>query len=122
MKYLVQNRTAYNEMMRWKRLGPSDRFKALIDLNNVHSECRYCIWLADRVLQAGKDAHDGIAHEHRDVPRTGEHFLVRERNCYWFRVVRPAQRTVASLHAAILTTYRGYTPMFARDPTVRENR
>ncbi|KAF5954688.1 hypothetical protein HYC85_007544 [Camellia sinensis] len=46
MKYLAKNPDAYNQSVRWKFEGPSNSFKALIDLAAVHSSCRLCIYLA----------------------------------------------------------------------------
>ncbi|OAY73761.1 Glycoprotein 3-alpha-L-fucosyltransferase A [Ananas comosus] len=35
--------------MKWKYEGPSDSFKALVDLAAVHSSCRLCIHIATRI-------------------------------------------------------------------------
>jgi glycoprotein 3-alpha-L-fucosyltransferase len=34
------------EMLRWKQVGPDDKFLALVDMAVVHSECRLCLHLA----------------------------------------------------------------------------
>ncbi|KAK6159338.1 hypothetical protein DH2020_006652 [Rehmannia glutinosa] len=49
MKYLAENSSAYNETLRWKFEGPSDSFKALVDMAAVHSSCRLCIYLATKI-------------------------------------------------------------------------
>jgi glycoprotein 3-alpha-L-fucosyltransferase len=36
-------------MCRWKYDGPSDSFKALIDMAAVHSSCRLCIHIATKI-------------------------------------------------------------------------
>lgn len=36
-------------MVRWKYEGPSDSFKALVDMAAVHSSCRLCIHLATMI-------------------------------------------------------------------------
>ncbi|XP_015058382.1 glycoprotein 3-alpha-L-fucosyltransferase A-like [Solanum pennellii] len=51
MKYLAENPIAYNESLRWKFEGPSDAFKALVDMAAVHSSCRLCILLATRIRE-----------------------------------------------------------------------
>ncbi|KAG7594635.1 Glycosyl transferase family 10 [Arabidopsis thaliana x Arabidopsis arenosa] len=51
MKYLAANPAAYNQTLRWKYEGPSDSFKALVDMAAVHSSCRLCIFLATRVRE-----------------------------------------------------------------------
>lgn len=47
-RYLTQNDTAYGEMLAWKTSGPSDQFKALMDLQAVHPTCRLCQHVASR--------------------------------------------------------------------------
>jgi hypothetical protein len=44
----MQNDTAYGEMLTWKTSGPSDQFKALMDLQAVHPTCRLCQHVASR--------------------------------------------------------------------------
>ncbi|CAN4101475.1 unnamed protein product [Withania somnifera] len=51
MKYLAENPSAYNEFLRWKVEGPSDSFKALVDMAAVHSSCRLCIFLATSIRE-----------------------------------------------------------------------
>lgn len=36
---------------RWKYEGPSDSFKALVDMAAVHSSCRLCIYLATKIQE-----------------------------------------------------------------------
>ena len=43
MQRLLQNSTAYEEMLAWKSRGPQDSFIALVDINAVSSNCRLCI-------------------------------------------------------------------------------
>ncbi|KAL0356834.1 UNVERIFIED_CONTAM: Glycoprotein 3-alpha-L-fucosyltransferase A [Sesamum calycinum] len=54
MKYLAENPGAYNETLRWKFEGPSDSFKALVDMAAVHSSCRLCIHLATKIRRKMK--------------------------------------------------------------------
>ncbi|XP_020100959.1 glycoprotein 3-alpha-L-fucosyltransferase A-like isoform X2 [Ananas comosus] len=49
MKFLASNPNAFNQSVRWKYEGPSDSFKALVDLAAVHSSCRLCIHIATRI-------------------------------------------------------------------------
>lgn len=49
VQHLLANQTAYEEMLDWKRVGPQDKFLALVDLNVVHSNCRLCVHLATQV-------------------------------------------------------------------------
>ncbi|KAL3814232.1 hypothetical protein ACJIZ3_015500 [Penstemon smallii] len=81
MKYLAENPSAYNESLRWKYEGPSDSFKALVDMAAVHSSCRLCIYLATKIYE--KDENNA---EFRKRPckctsglQTTYHIFVRER-------------------------------------------
>ncbi|XP_050363273.1 glycoprotein 3-alpha-L-fucosyltransferase A-like [Argentina anserina] len=51
MKELADNPEAYNQSLRWKYEGPSDSFKALVDMAAVHSSCRLCIHLATKIRE-----------------------------------------------------------------------
>jgi glycoprotein 3-alpha-L-fucosyltransferase len=44
---LDKNDEAYAGLLAWKKTGYSDDYKALVDLGNVHSNCRACIAAAD---------------------------------------------------------------------------
>ncbi|GAQ79575.1 Fucosyltransferase [Klebsormidium nitens] len=54
MKYLMENRSAYEEMLEWRRHEASDNFKAMNDVRGVHATCRLCIHIATK-LQALTD-------------------------------------------------------------------
>ena len=41
MQQLLQNKTAYEEMLTWKCEGPQDSFLALVDVNAVSIYCAY---------------------------------------------------------------------------------
>ena len=114
MKRLAADDEAYAKMLEWKKTGPSDNFKALFDLNVVHSQCRLCLKTADDYAIKYGDAHDFVAPEHREVSREQFHVLVRERNTYYFYVVPLEERTIAGLHAAVLQVFEYYVPLFAR--------
>ncbi|KAG6509076.1 hypothetical protein ZIOFF_034467 [Zingiber officinale] len=49
MRSLASDHVAYNHTLRWKYEGPSDSFKALVDMATVHSSCRLCIHLATKI-------------------------------------------------------------------------
>ncbi|XP_048433064.1 glycoprotein 3-alpha-L-fucosyltransferase A-like isoform X2 [Pyrus x bretschneideri] len=51
MKFLADNPEAYNQSLRWKYEGPSNSFKALVDMAAVHSSCRLCIHLATMIRE-----------------------------------------------------------------------
>lgn len=106
MHYLIQNATAYNEMLEWKATGPQDKFLALLDLSVVHSSCSLCIHLATRICEAEEAAQP------RQPPcncrrspggPVVHHVLVRERGRFDSQDVflEGNNMTVARLHAAI---------------------
>ncbi|KAG6419680.1 hypothetical protein SASPL_116189 [Salvia splendens] len=81
MKYLAGNESAFNESLRWKYDGPSDSFKALVDMAAVHSACRLCIFLATKIQEKEENRP-----EFQNRPckctrgsRTTYHIYVRER-------------------------------------------
>nr|ABG89268.1 alpha-1,3-fucosyltransferase [Lemna minor] len=51
MKFLASNPEAYNQSLRWKFEGPSNSFKALVDMAAVHSSCRLCIHIATKIRE-----------------------------------------------------------------------
>ena len=59
IKYLMANETAYNEMLRWKKTGPTSKFLALVDMAVVHSSCRLCIHIATGIR--GKELENSEA-------------------------------------------------------------
>ncbi|TQD69724.1 hypothetical protein C1H46_044743 [Malus baccata] len=81
MKYLADNPEAYNQSLRWKYEGPSDSFKALVDMAAVHSSCRLCIHLATMIREK-EEMNQGVKKRPCKCTR-GEgvvyHLYVRER-------------------------------------------
>jgi glycoprotein 3-alpha-L-fucosyltransferase len=117
MKRLANDRVAYMKMLEWKTTGLSDKFKALFDLNAVHSMCRLCLRTADDFAKQFGETNGGVAPEHLSVPRDDFfHILVRERNAFYFYVVPldESDLSIAGLHGAILQAFEGYVPIFAR--------
>jgi glycoprotein 3-alpha-L-fucosyltransferase len=118
VKYLLGNRTAYEEMLAWKRTGPQDKFLALVDLGVVHSSCRLCIHLATEI-RAAEDAASAPLPCRCRKPLTGttvHHVRVRERGRFDFRDVflESGNVTMAALHHAILREFKqaGHRPIW----------
>lgn len=66
---------------RWKYEGPSDSFKALLDMAAVHSSCRLCIHVATGIHETEEK---GLAFKNRPCKctrgsETVYHVYVRER-------------------------------------------
>nr|XP_043622801.1 glycoprotein 3-alpha-L-fucosyltransferase A [Erigeron canadensis] len=108
MKFLAENPSAYNESLRWKYDGPSDSFKALVDMAAVHSSCRLCIFLATRIQEE---------EEKTIVPKrlckctrgskTVYHIFVRERGRFKMESVflRSGNLTMEALETAVLLKF-----------------
>ncbi|KAL2537392.1 Glycoprotein 3-alpha-L-fucosyltransferase A [Forsythia ovata] len=110
MKYLAKNSSAYNESLRWKFEGPSDSFKALVDMAAVHSSCRLCIYLATRILEK-----DEKTPEFKKRPckctrglKTVYHIYARERGRFKMESVflRSENLTLDALNAAVLLKFK----------------
>lgn len=85
--YLDKNDTAYMEYLSWKKTGPDDEWVALIDLGNVHSNCRLCIRTADLHRKEIGPVKKGNP---KGEPKPKEWVLelnVRERGMFWLRKV-----------------------------------
>jgi hypothetical protein len=105
---LANNETEYRKYLNWKRDGISDHFKALVDLNAVHPQCRMCIKIADQY-----PGSDLLTHRQ---PRGDEVMIfVRERGMFYFRAVYlSGEPSLQGLHAAIMDAFRDYTPVWAK--------
>ncbi len=125
MRYLLQNASAYEELLAWKRTGPQDSFLALLDLNVVHSSCRLCIHLATGIRAAEAAAQQQQQQQHRPCRclrawggGSVYHVLVRERGRLAARDVflDSKQLTAAALRAAILGVFEeaGHEPIWVQ--------
>ena len=77
MKGLIRNL----HVGRWKYEGPSDSFKALVDMAAVHSSCRLCIHLATQIHEK-EETSQGFKKRPCKCTRGSEtvfHLYVRER-------------------------------------------
>ncbi|XP_020587531.1 glycoprotein 3-alpha-L-fucosyltransferase A-like isoform X2 [Phalaenopsis equestris] len=111
MKYLAANPAAYNKTLSWKFEGPSDSFKALVDMAAVHSSCRLCVHLAT-IIHAKEEA---ISPGFQNRPckcrtKTGTlyHLFVRERGRFKMESVFLSSRylTLEGIEFAVLKKFR----------------
>ncbi|CAI5535437.1 unnamed protein product [Closterium sp. Naga37s-1] len=118
MVTLAGNQTAYDEMLAWKKDGPSQAFIANMDLSAVHSSCRLCIFLADRIRRKDLDAAKTRRPCRCEAPgkREGEklvvyHLYVRERGTFHFTSVflRSDHLTIRGLTLAIRRSFQKKT-------------
>ncbi|KAL7246876.1 hypothetical protein ACSBR2_001897 [Camellia fascicularis] len=110
MKYLAENPDAYNQSVRWKFEGPSNSFKALIDLAAVHSSCRLCIYLATMIHEKEEQSPDFRKRPCKCTRglETVYHVYVRERGRFMMESIflRSANLTLETLHSAILLKFK----------------
>ena len=117
MQKLLQNESAYGEMLAWKAEGPQDSFLALVDLNAVHSNCRLCVKVADHVRsqeEAGM-MQPPCKCMRAKAGATVHHVMIRERSTFHYRDLYLSHRdlTVSGLHGAIREAFAGHVPVWA---------
>ncbi|XP_010263546.1 PREDICTED: glycoprotein 3-alpha-L-fucosyltransferase A-like [Nelumbo nucifera] len=110
MKYLAENPDAYNQSLRWKYDGPSDSFKALVDMAAVHSSCRLCIHLATKI-QESEEKNPQFQKRPCKCTRGSEtvyHLYVRERGRFKMDSIflRSNNLTQGALEYAILKKFK----------------
>ncbi|URE43496.1 hypothetical protein MUK42_15354 [Musa troglodytarum] len=116
MKFLATNPDAYNKSVSWKYDGPSDAFKALVDMAAVHSSCRLCLFLATKIREK-----EEMASQFRKRPckcTTGSgtvyHLYVRERGRFHMESIflRSGRLTLKALESAVLAKFESlnHTP------------
>ncbi|CAL9765509.1 unnamed protein product [Musa acuminata subsp. burmannicoides] len=110
MRDLAANPDAYNHTLRWKYEGPSDSFKALMDMAAVHSSCRLCIHLATKIHD---EEEKSAAFQNRPCHCTSSsgtvyHLFVRERGRFKMESIylRSGKLTLEALKSAVLTKFR----------------
>ncbi|KAF3435405.1 hypothetical protein FNV43_RR22494 [Rhamnella rubrinervis] len=109
MKYLAENPEAYNQTLRWKYEGPSDSFKALVDMAAVHSSCRLCIHLATQIREK-EEISPGFKKRPCKCTRGSEtvhHLYVRERGRFDMESIflRSGSLTLEGLESAVLAKF-----------------
>ncbi|XP_052192745.1 glycoprotein 3-alpha-L-fucosyltransferase A [Diospyros lotus] len=118
MKYLAVNADAYNQSLRWKFEGPSDSFKALVDMAAVHSSCRLCIYLAT-VIREKEEKSPRFLKRPCKCTRGSEtvyHVYVRERGRFEMESIflRNSNLTLEAMASAVLLKFKSlkHTPIW----------
>jgi hypothetical protein len=101
--YLDKNDTAYMEYLQWKKTGPTDDWVSLIDLGNVHSNCRLCIRTADLHRKDVGPVKIGQPKGETKPKGSSLEIHVRERGKFWLRPVYLVSKTMAELKKKIDT-------------------
>nr|XP_004505225.1 glycoprotein 3-alpha-L-fucosyltransferase A isoform X4 [Cicer arietinum] len=109
MRYLAENPEAYNQSLRWKFEGPSDSFKALVDMAAVHSSCRLCIHLAT-VSREKEEKSAGFKKRPCKCTQGSEtvyHIYVRERGTFEMESIylRSSNLTLEGFKSAVLMKF-----------------
>ncbi|KAI4367616.1 hypothetical protein MLD38_023332 [Melastoma candidum] len=102
MKYLAEHPDAYNQSLRWKYEGPSDSFKALVDMAAVHSSCRLCIHLATKAREK-EEKEKGQSRPCKCTRGTKPvyHLFVRERGRFELESIFLRELTLKALKSAV---------------------
>ncbi|XP_077250067.1 glycoprotein 3-alpha-L-fucosyltransferase A-like [Tasmannia lanceolata] len=121
MKSLAENPDAYNQSLRWKYEGPSDYFKALVDMAAVHSSCRLCIHLATKIREQEERS---IRFQKRPCNctrgiETVHHLFVRERGRFEMESIflRSGNLTLLALESAVHAKFKSlnHVPMWKQE-------
>ncbi|WOH02637.1 hypothetical protein DCAR_0522026 [Daucus carota subsp. sativus] len=107
MTYLADNPDAYNQSLRWKFEGPSDSFKALIDMAAVHSSCRLCIHVATMMREKEEKTTERPCKCTQGL-ETVYHVYVRERGRFKMEsiFIRSGNLTLKALESAVLLKFK----------------
>uniref|UniRef100_A0A2C9V5A9 Fucosyltransferase n=1 Tax=Manihot esculenta TaxID=3983 RepID=A0A2C9V5A9_MANES len=110
MNYLAENPDAYNHSLRWKYEGPSDSFKALVDMAAVHSSCRLCIHLAT-MIRDKEERSPGFKKRPCKCTRGSEtvhHIYIRERGRFQMESIflRSGNLTLSALESEVLKKFK----------------
>ncbi|XP_020683800.1 glycoprotein 3-alpha-L-fucosyltransferase A [Dendrobium catenatum] len=111
MKYLAENPTAYNKTLSWKFDGPSDSFKALVDMAAVHSSCRLCVHIATSIHE--KEEASSARFQKRPCKCSSKmgtlyHLYVRERGRFNMESIFLSSQhlTLEALEFAVLRKFK----------------
>ncbi|KAG2584483.1 putative fucosyltransferase-like protein [Panicum virgatum] len=127
MKNIASNPDAFNQSLRWKYDGPSDSFKALIDMAAVHSSCRLCIHIATKIHEKEERTPKFANRPCSCSSKKGTvyHLFVRERGQFKSESIylRSGQITLGALESAVLAKFRSlnHVPVWKdeRPPSIR---
>ncbi|CAA6664965.1 unnamed protein product [Spirodela intermedia] len=121
MKFLAANPEAYNQSLRWKFVGPSASFKALVDMAAVHSSCRLCVHIATKIREKEELSPD-FKRRPCKCTRKGAtlyHLYARERGTFDMESIflRSDNLTLESLESAVLEKFGSlkYVPIWKKE-------
>ncbi|KQJ98635.1 putative fucosyltransferase-like protein [Brachypodium distachyon] len=110
MKHIASSPDAFNQSLRWKYDGPSDSFKALIDMAAVHSSCRLCIHIATKIHEKEERTPKFMNRPCSCSSKKGTvyHLYVRERGRFKTESIylRSDELTLGALESAVHAKFR----------------
>eukprot|EP00850_Spirogloea_muscicola_P019814 SM000200S05804 [mRNA] locus=s200:10930:12586:+ [translate_table: standard] len=123
------NKAEWDAMVRWKTVGPSDAFKALLDMSAVHSSCRLCIHIASRMQEVEEELQRSTRpcrckeSDGKRGLRTVYHARIRERGSFNFRsfYIRSNNLNLANVVSEVEALFKGVegTPIWtSKRPSV----
>lgn len=121
MKYLATNSDAFNKSIRWKYEGPSDSFKALVDMAAVHSSCRLCIHLATKIQENDEKTERFQKRPCKCPSSRGNiyHLYVRERGRFKMESIYLGywNLTLEALESSVLKKFKslGHIPIWKKE-------
>lgn len=129
MIHLATHPNAYNQSLKWKYEGPSDSFKALVDMAAVHSSCRLCIHLATKIQEKEEKTARFLKRPCNCASNAGTvyHLFVRERGRFELESIylRSGKLTLGALESAVVAKFRSlnHTPIWKteRPESIRGN-
>lgn len=101
VKRIAENETLYNQMLEWKRIGPTDEFMARADQVCGNMYCFLCYKTADTFL--------------KPIEFSDEDFtivFIRERLKFRYRTIKLVSKTLKELHDKIMVVFKDYTPIW----------
>ena len=109
MKEIDRDDEQFNRMVQWKTTGVSNHFLALVDLANVHSSCRLCINVADRIRAQERKRLPKLSCFCSESGNSGIYrYFVRERGHFEYieAYLISNQLTLAQLGNSIITAFQ----------------
>ncbi|KAJ3673686.1 hypothetical protein LUZ60_005678 [Juncus effusus] len=119
MNYLSTHPDAFNHSLRWKKEGPSDSFKALVDMSAVHSSCRLCIHIATK-LREKEEKTEKLRKRPckcRSNKGTVYNLFVRERGRFEMQSIFLMDLSMGGMEKAVIEKFRflNHTPIWKNE-------
>lgn len=98
---ISENETLYNQMLEWKRIGPSDDFLARIDTQCGNDYCKFCYKVADTFVNPVEF-----------IDKDFTVLFIRERMTFRYQTIKLITKTIKELKDKIQEAFKGYSPLW----------